>query len=855
MRKLLVFLFAFLWLLPAFSQDVVFHGFSDSVKNAQWSIEDNPADTIGNNWEFEDLLEESNPVAYCRTDTAETVNFRLVSPSFNLMGSTTTGSVEFYTLVLPVGVFDGEMAYDTTVLGQYSVSVIVDGVESVVIQHALSGIGDGWVPIRILLSDLIEDGIIDTLHSNSLQVAITFEEAFGGNNHSTFFLVDDFTYRKRDNSFVIRFMPGAGTGSMTDMMVRAGDTIMVPGCGFRAPADSSFLLWYAFDSSDSTYVLYLGDAIVAESDMIWVAFFSSNYTIRLHANNADNDSLDVPAQQYMGHLLEDNPFSNGTAVFRGWNSERDGSGTAYAAGDTLDLFLDEDDNIISTVMNFYAQWDITVSFDANGGTGTMPAATMRNFADYQIPDASFTMVHREFKGWNTAPDGSGQNYVVGATARFHTPVTLYAQWLDAPQLTVYFDANDGDGNMNDTTYYVGDAFLAPSCAFSYQWHTFVEWNTMRDGSGDSYAPGDPTSFDVNTTLYAIWSDDAITTVKFDGNGGYSSVVEDTIISEGIPFTFPDCLFEYVGVRFIGWSLAPNETETIYAPGTSAMLDSGDVWIYAQWEDLENPVSYYFYATDGDGEMPTLSVELGETFVIPSCRFTYSHYTFIGWNTEYDGSGDAYTPGQMITADEDLDLYAQWQWAGIVRIGFHDNAYNYNSNEDPQGYMAPVTANVNDGYVVPDCGFTLDGYDFVGWCTDEYGDADTILAGSVMYTQYDPLGDLITDSLTLYAIWSEQVRVIIHFDADNPMASGEMADTIVMQGDLYNLPDCGFTLDGYTFIGWSPDPYDEDIYPYAVGDIFSYPFDDDGEYIIGDYTLYALWAKVYSLDLLFVANGG
>ena len=33
--------------------------------------------------------------------------------------------------------------------------------------------------------------------------------------------------------------------------------------------------------------------------------------------------------------------------------------------------------------------------------------------------------------------------------------------------------------------------------------------------------------------------------------------------------------------------------------------------------------------------------------------------FLGWNTKADGSGTAYQPGDKITVEEDIILYAQW----------------------------------------------------------------------------------------------------------------------------------------------------------------------------------------------------
>jgi hypothetical protein len=69
----------------------------------------------------------------------------------------------------------------------------------------------------------------------------------------------------------------------------------------------------------------------------------------------------------------------------------------------------------------------TVTFDANGGTGSMSPET--NSIPATLTTNSFSGPNGEtFVGWNTAPDGSGQPYADGAEYSFQASMTLYAQW-------------------------------------------------------------------------------------------------------------------------------------------------------------------------------------------------------------------------------------------------------------------------------------------------------------------------------------------------------------------------------------------------------------------------------------------
>ena len=71
----------------------------------------------------------------------------------------------------------------------------------------------------------------------------------------------------------------------------------------------------------------------------------------------------------------------------------------------------------------------TITFNANGGSGTVPSAisTYVGVAN-TIPSNSLTRTGYTFNGWNTASNGSGTAYATGSTITPTGDVTLYAQW-------------------------------------------------------------------------------------------------------------------------------------------------------------------------------------------------------------------------------------------------------------------------------------------------------------------------------------------------------------------------------------------------------------------------------------------
>lgn len=96
----------------------------------------------------------------------------------------------------------------------------------------------------------------------------------------------------------------------------------------------------------------------------------------------------------------------------------------------------------------------TVTYDPNGGVDA---------PDLQIKDQDVTVSLHEkvptrdgylFDGWNTEPDGSGEEYIPGADYSQNENLKLYAQWIDL-QFKVVFHANNADYTGDDVfrTYY------------------------------------------------------------------------------------------------------------------------------------------------------------------------------------------------------------------------------------------------------------------------------------------------------------------------------------------------------------------------------------------------------------------
>lgn len=75
---------------------------------------------------------------------------------------------------------------------------------------------------------------------------------------------------------------------------------------------------------------------------------------------------------------------------------------------------------------------VTVSYDANGGTGDEYSSSTVKGQSLVIAENEFTAPEeKNFLEWNTEADGSGISYDPGDMYKVEKSITLYATWIDA----------------------------------------------------------------------------------------------------------------------------------------------------------------------------------------------------------------------------------------------------------------------------------------------------------------------------------------------------------------------------------------------------------------------------------------
>ncbi len=325
----------------------------------------------------------------------------------------------------------------------------------------------------------------------------------------------------------------------------------------------------------------------------------------------------------------------------------------YAFAGWTPVFLDV---MPAQDMLYTAQWkanDYTVSFDGNGGIGTMNAQSMA----YDMPTAlysnAFVRTGYDFAGWSVLRNGSVR-YGNGETvANLGTEkgenVVLYAAWTPAVYTITYYNSL---AHSNPLTYTIESGAISLMTPENKEGYTFTGWFTTPDLSGEPVAMIEEGSYG-NIVLYAGYVANPYE-IRFHANGGIGEMPVLPMVYDRMQNLTPNG-FTRIGYTFMGWARSA-EGSVVHTDGDPVLnLESTTgktVNMYAVWKLNTYSIDYVMNnGVNASGNPKEYTVL--DTIVLSEPART--GYTFTGWLTE------AGLPAAQIPTGTtgNLVLYAQW----------------------------------------------------------------------------------------------------------------------------------------------------------------------------------------------------
>lgn len=250
----------------------------------------------------------------------------------------------------------------------------------------------------------------------------------------------------------------------------------------------------------------------------------------------------------------------------------------------------------TTLKNVY-----TVSFDANGGTGSIEAVNVTDGEATTLPSSGFTKAGFSLSGWKVNNEGAllekGASYTVTGAA------TLYAQW-SPNTIKVTYKPNGPTADEVEESFTYGEEYNAKAAnTFSREGYQFKHWNNAADGSGAvTLAAGAAYTGTEDIDLYAIW--DQLYTVSWVVNGT-TKTTQTAIAGTALTTPYSPVVSDCDNSKaFVGWIETQHYTDATDAPS--------DLFEYAN--TLTMPVGgATYYAVFADVEPGTEDVHAQTTF--------------------------------------------------------------------------------------------------------------------------------------------------------------------------------------------------------------------------------------------------
>ena len=485
----------------------------------------------------------------------------------------------------------------------------------------------------------------------------------------------------------------------------------------------------------------------------------------------------------------------------------------------------------------------TVTFDSNGGSGSMSSQTAN------VPKAltanAFTRTGYSFSSWNTLANGTGTSYANNAIYDFAADITLYAQWT-GNTYTLTFDANGGGTPVpasKTVTYGSAYGALATTSRTGY---TLAGWFTAASGWHPGDGRDDRDHCRESHTLRPVDGQHLHRHLRRQWRDHASPSLQDSHLwldlwqpghhqPHGLHLCrlvhrrqrrYPGDSRDYREHRCRSHPVCPVDGQHLHGDlrwqrreHACSGLQSCDVWLGLWHPGHHQPHRLHLYGlvhcrkfggtqvtaativnTAADhtlyaqwNALPNHTVTFNsnggsgsmtnQTTNLPTAltlnAFTRTGYSFSSWNTLANGTGTNYANGATYDFSADIELYAQWT----------ANAYTVTFDANGGSTPVPASKTVTYGSTYGTLATTSrTGYTFAGWFTAASGGTQ-VTAATIVNT---------AGNHTLFAQWTANTYTLT-FDA-NGGGTPVPASKIVTYGSAYGtLATTSRT--GYSFAGW------------------------------------------------------
>ena len=331
-------------------------------------------------------------------------------------------------------------------------------------------------------------GVI-TLKVNDIEVGGTITATAkdnGGLEGDTNKLDSDPATKKLDTA-TVSYDRNGGTGNMDGKKLNKGAEYEILANAFTAPENEKFKTWQIGTTEHKA-----GDKIrVKEDTSIQAVWQDIEVKVSYNPNGGSGDMTGKTLKKGSKYTLLESTFKapDENHEFKAW--EVDGEEVPART----EITVDKD----TEVKAVWKKIKVQVTYDPNGGSGTMTGKTVDKGSKYALAANGFTAPeNKKFQGWKIGDT----EYAEGAEITVNEDTEVKALWKDI-EYKVTFDGNGGTGKMDKETVKKGSKFKLPPNGFTPPTgKEFKGWEI----DGKTYQVGEEIPVDGDVTVKALWKD-------------------------------------------------------------------------------------------------------------------------------------------------------------------------------------------------------------------------------------------------------------------------------------------------------------------------------------------------------------
>lgn len=266
--------------------------------------------------------------------------------------------------------------------------------------------------------------------------------------------------------------------------------------------DHTFSGWYVDEECTSQFV-FAGETMPAHNITLYAGWDGRDYTVTAHGKS----NLSVIVEK--GDTVSPDQFASVIPdvgegeTFMGW-TEQQGSTRLF----NFATQITRDIHLYPVIMDGKTY---TLTYDANGGKGTVPTDTNKYAKGTYAQVVSGSGLTREgmtFLGWSPDQNAVSPAYYPGGSVKINDNTTLYAVWgTPTGKAAITYHSNFGnDQTRKSEEKPINSLITVEGYGMSSRTgYEFIGWNTASDGSGTAYAAGATARLTAGgNDLYAQW---------------------------------------------------------------------------------------------------------------------------------------------------------------------------------------------------------------------------------------------------------------------------------------------------------------------------------------------------------------